>query len=270
MSSQDKNLGALKRRLLIKRIKTISMVVLIAGFFVFLGWVVRETPLFKFDGIKVVGTKQISGQELTDYFNKKKNAELSAKILTADNIIPWLLIKKNDEVLKDFPRIHDYEIKKNLMGKNVEIDIREREEKNIWCSEEADTSRTCYWMDDKGTIFGTAPESEGELIRVIIDKSGRKVEMGKAPFSEMELANFNKMSDLVYRWNLTISSIYIQSADLNDIFFALEGDKEIYFNLDTDPAFGDSVIKNLKNSGEWNSLDYLDLRIQGKGFYKLK
>ncbi len=245
-------------------------VVSVAGFFVFLGWLMRETPLFKFEGIKIVGTKQISNQELTDYFNKKKNAELSAKLLTADNIIPWLLIKKDDSVLRDFPRIYDYDIKKSFFRKDVEVDVTEREEKNIWCSEDAEAGRTCYWMDDKGTIFGNAPESEGELIRVIIDKSGKKVEMGKAPFSEAELVNFSKMSDLVYKWNLAISSIYIESADLNDIFFSLEGGKEIYFNLDTDPTFGDSVIKNLKNSGEWNSLDYLDLRIQGKGFYKLK
>ncbi len=180
------------------------------------------------------------------------------------------MVKENNEPLGAFPRIDSYEIKKDLFGKNIEISIIEREEKTIWCSEGLDQVRNCYWMDDGGNIFGNAPESEGELIKVIIDKSGRAIEEGKSPFSVAELVNFNKMLTLVHKWGLAISSIYIQSADLNDIFFLLEENKEIYFNLDTDPDFGDPVIKNLQNSGEWEGLEYLDLRIQGKGFYKLK
>ena len=266
--NRDQNLAALKRRLIIRRVKAVLISVFLFSLVAFAIWYIREGDFFQLRGIEISGTKSIPDEEIKKYFTERKNNLFLAKVLKEDNVLPWFLID-GEGISSRYPRIEEADILRNILKRTVEVSVKEKDEKFIWCSESPE-ERSCYWLDDSGQVFAAAPDAEGELVKVIYDRAARPIEIGGRPLSSAEIVNLKKMISLSEKWSWGVDAIYLKSAELNDIFFVLNTGQEIYFNLDVDPSSGDPIIAALNDSDEWASVEYLDLRISGKGFYKLR
>lgn len=267
-SRQEENLAALKRRLVIRRVKATLFSVLSLALFISAAWYMREGELFRFRGLEISGSKKVSEEEIKEYFFERKNGFFMAKALKDDNAILWFLIGGKGLSAR-YPRIAEAEITRNFLDRTVKVSVNEKIEKFIWCSDSSG-EKLCYWLDESGEAFAKAPDAEGGLVRVISDRAARPIEIGSRPLGEAEIVNLKKIISLAEKWSWPIASIYLKSAELNDVFFVLKTGQEIYFSLDTDPLPGDAIITSLNGSNEWAGIEYLDLRIAGKGFYKLK
>lgn len=210
----------------------------------------------------------------------------------------WLLIYPKDSVLlvntatlqrnllKEYPAILELHVARRLPN-TINISVREREIAGIWCSaltsegldphplpqaEDASPS-ICFYVDEMGVAFDTAPDVSGDLITKIIDTKAVKPRLGDVvvPTQVLELARIFS-GELEHRIGVRARTIelnreYPESVDVE----TLEG-WQIRLEARTDAK---EALENLKlvfdrKISKRESLEYIDARFANKVFYKLK
>src|SRR3989344_2915503 len=140
----------------------------------------------------------------------------------------------------------------------------ERSKFIIWC--EGD----CFWIDETGLAFADAPETEGPLVKIVRVTSGRQIKLGDNPLSGKETGILTSIIKFLNEMNIPVKSLTVENQDYKEITAQTLTGSKVYFSFLVDPAFGKSVVESLKEDGSWSKIDYLDLRIQGRAYYKLR
>ncbi len=240
---------------------------------------------FQIKEVKISGTKTIS----EEFLRKGINAELSKKIYffaSQDNLFLFSSGKIKKTFLKEFPKIRKVSIKRGTPS-FLEIRIEEREMVAIWCNsasesqidstnsppvDSASLPQNCFFIDGDGVIFENAPIIQGNLIFKINDKRNlENIGLG----NRMLEAGFVKRLFEVKKnleENLNISFPEFAIPDIN-VFEAKSslGWKIISnFSSDLDSAQMQALKKILDEMKpeEKESLEYFDLRIGGRIYYK--
>ncbi|MEA3420565.1 MAG: cell division protein FtsQ/DivIB, partial [Acidobacteriota bacterium] len=156
----------------------------------------------------------------------------------------------------------------------------ERKEIGILCKVETqkeenltkDFYRDCYYIDKNGVIFEEAPQTSGTLILVIKDYSGEKAEMGKSILEKGLVAELVDLRNYLFeQLNLKVVDFAIQSKSSKDI--RIDTHEGWYILFDSSRDFKKQVealrlILERKIKGDRNNLEYVDLRIENRVYYK--
>lgn len=231
------------------------------------------SPFFKVKEIAVKGNRHIAAAALI---------ETSRDFLMTNNF----LFLKNDNInfisVKDigqklqneFYRIDSISVKKNYPDKLV-LDVKEREAAEILCDgdETASDYFDCFLVDRNGLAFERAADSKGFLILRILDKRGGEIEIGKKvlnpeliQFTEKITGNFKNF----IKYNIKL--LVLEHPAQREITVLVD-DWKIIFDVSGDPDKQLLVLKEVlekevkENIGK---LDYIDLRVEGRAYYKLK
>lgn len=229
-----------------------------------IGYVLFLSPVFKIKEIKISGNRAITNEEIK---NSLDNFILK-KLLIFFNRNNILLAKENDLeniLLKDFFRISSVEINKSILKRTINLKITERKEAGIFCRGE------CYYIDEWGVIFEKAPQTSGTLILSIKDYSQRDTEIGKNVIDEdFMLRLIDLRESLAEELGLRVLDFIIdgESKDLkintNEGWYILfDKTREFRNQLDSLKLVLDEKIK-----GERKNLEYIDLRIENRVYYK--
>ena len=182
----------------------------------------------------------------------------------ADNILIWESDKLNG-FLKTQPRLSELTIEKKILKREIVLTIKERERFGIWCQ----LSDDCFWFDKKGVIFDKAPQTEGEIIYKVKDFSNRELKIGDRAIDELLFGNLLKIFETLDKSGLGIKTLRLDEMNLEEVISESLLAPKIYFSLRIDPFFGLSVLRLLKNLG-LGKVEYVDLRVENRGYYKLK
>ncbi len=125
----------------------------------------------------------------------------------------------------------------------------------------------CMWFDKNGIIFEEAPFVEGNLINNVDDLSGRSLNLGDLVLEEKFYSNLFKIFDVLEKSDLGIKSLKLERIELQEIL--TESSPKIYFSLRVDPGFTLAAIDSMKNIG-LEKIEYIDLRVENRAYYKLK
>jgi cell division septal protein FtsQ len=221
----------------------------------------------------------LDGIEELDY--QKIIAEINSnfdgkylKIIPRNN---FLLISQNrlkNDLMEKFKKIESIEVKKKFPNA-VSVKIKERKALMLWCS-----GGPCYIVDERGYAYSGAdfnsPEiMENNLIR-LVDISARPVNLGEKilgpEFIQFTLGIKDKLSEEI---GINIGDEYLaRSAIAEEVKVKTDEGWDIYFNSQISL---DQSIKTLKlfmdekiNSDDRNRLEYVDLRVEDKVYYKFK
>jgi len=287
-----------RRKLKIKiYIGLILFFVLIVG----AAYLIVYSPLFKIKNIDItqIGTdgKRIDTdsviQELKDFFTSQSKF---TKFLGPDNILIWNN-EKIGEILKNYPQITELIIEKDYLEWEIKVIVKEREKFGIWClitrinaDEAADAatrinadnisenqrnnqreSASCWWFDKTGIIFEEAPSVEGNLINKVDDFSGRTLKLGEIVIKGNLFSNLVKIFEVLEKSDLKIKSLRLERLELQEIITDSPGNllPKIYFSLRIDPGFSLPALESFKNLG-LEKIEYIDLRVENRAYYKLK
>lgn len=135
----------------------------------------------------------------------------------------------------------------------------------------------CFWINKYGIAFGKSGKTAGNIVFSLEDKTERNLELGK------ELLKQESLSELIFLINkiqndIGISLEYIETEDsnLNDFDFKTSEGWILKISLlenayKTVEVLNGAIeeVKKTAPSGT-SGLDYIDLRIPNKVFYKLK
>ena len=127
----------------------------------------------------------------------------------------------------------------------------------------------CYWFDKKGVLFDKAPQTEGEIIYKVKDFSGRELNIGGRAIDETLFGNLLKIFEVLDKSGLGIKTLRLNEMNLEEIISESPSAPKIYFSLRINPFFGLSVLQSLKNFG-LEKIEYIDLRVENRGYYKLE
>lgn len=250
----------------------IILIALLGGIF----YLVVYSDLLKIKEVEVGSNWDSLVQDLKNYFVKKS---VVSSFLGVNNIIVW-----NGDVkdfLKRYPVISEINIDKNYLSRKIKIEIKERERFGIWCvsgvkstsssTMEFFSPEECWWFDKAGFIFEKSPSVEGVLINKVEDFSDRSLGIGDNVLRENTLDNIVKIFEILDNMGFKNKSAKLNNIQFQEIMIdpKTNSKPKIYFSLRTDPYSYLSVIESLKKIG-LEKIEYIDLRMENRAYYKLK
>jgi len=179
------------------------------------------------------------------------------------NNIVFLSAKDFQSLVFQDPAVRDFSVIKNFREKSITLDLKERQAKGILCLVQG--NQDCYYFDDQGIVFAVSPQTEGNVIFLVKDDSGRLYDLGD------KILEGGSFADLMAVWDILTSRFHLDylQIDASNLTVQTSVGWRIYLNS-SDLARIKAAVSNLLQSDfEFNNLDYLDLRYLPIIYWKL-
>jgi hypothetical protein len=247
-------------------------------FFIFciLGILFFSIPYFHIKKVIVVGEETIVPGS-TEHIVQETLQGRYALVFPKKNVF---LIKKKKLVYilrATFPEIDTIHIRKHFHSLN--ITIAERKPSTVWCM---DTRSDCYFVHNDGTIFALAGKVSNPLFFVYYTPLQDTVEpigallLPKEKFDRVERIRKTMNEYGVKMYGYTMASDHEEYLYITPI---QHGQKSAYIKSRTDQNT-ETILSNLmtvlksdellqEKNNHFNNTEYIDLRFDGKVFYKL-
>ena len=243
--------------------------VVFAAVFVFIAWSFFISPIFKITEIKLPENDIVTADDVHKIISNSAPFDLGKNLF---------ILSKNDikaTLSAAFPAITDIKVEKELFN-SLAIRFEKRIPVGLWChpSGGQPSVDNCYYFDKEGIIFKEAPLTEGGLILKITDSSRKGVSLGEKTISAEQLKfmiDFNEK--ITENGGIKVTEFKIGPSTEFDLTALTANNWLIYLDQKQNPALAannlftilSEVIKN-----KISNLEYIDLRIPTRIFYKLK
>ena len=184
-----------------------------------------------------------------------------------ENLLILSKSRLKSELAAAFPSVTDITIRKKLFN-TIIINFDKRIQIGIWCND-----KNCFYFDKDGVAFADTPETEGSLILKIKDLSKNDILLGDKVLDDNQINFIINFSDKVAENNkFKILEFKIKPNFSVDLEAVTDKNWSIYIDEKQDPAMAVNNLLSIleeavKNTG---NLEYVDLRIPSRVFYKLK
>ncbi len=136
-------------------------------------------------------------------------------------------------------------------------------------------STSCFWLNKDGVSFNEGAKTSGNLVLVVEDKTNKELKVGEKLLDPKILGKINFLKEeLANNFKIELVETKTEDSNYSDFDFTtsegwvlrLNLSENIYKTLET---LKQSLVE-IKKSGPTALLDYLDLRIQNKVYYKFR
>ena len=217
-----------------------------------------NAPFLRASEMNISGANRVGRELIINQLQQKKLSSMLNRFLGFNNILIW----NEGEVGLNNSLIAAAMVARNWSERKVAIAVTEKKNFAIWCGDE----RICAFIDDQGYALERSPGGAGGLIAVI-NSPDTTPKIGARVLAEEEFMKLKSILDILE--TAKISTRYISYDHKKLELTAKTGDAtEMYFSLRFDPAFTASALAGVKNKIALSRLEYIDLRIENKIFYK--
>lgn len=189
-----------------------------------------------------------------------------------------ILFFSRDELVSkltaSFPVLATVEISKKFPH-GISISADERRPVGVLClPAQAGLSdgESCFYFDKNGVAFSGAQPSSGFLIFNIIDRRQRELKLGENVLADDWLTSITVAREALLKNSINISEFVIPIDSFDEFYAKTAEGWKIEFNISTDIVKQiDALIVFLKekiSSAQRAALQYVDLRIQDRIYYK--
>ena len=291
-----------------KKHRFLKFCLVLAAFFI-LGagaiYLLFFSPALKIKSIEISGAKNIEPVKI----KKIVEQILQEKILSKISRNNFILLPQNkivDAVLSSSPEIKTVKLGKKLTDRLLKVEIVEREPSLIWChilsptpainststssiatskiiSNNSDSvfnptitapeADKCFFMDSEGFVFKEAPILSGGRWPTVYDQTGREIGLAQSVVSVKILNFILEVKKEIAAAGLNLGDFVIKSYSLGDLEIIASDGWLVYLDLNYPVQTQISALKrtldeDLKNNQ--NLLEYIDLRVPNRVYYKLK
>lgn len=250
-----------QRSLLLRRRKRRLLLIFSIAFFViiFLGYFFFFSNFFRVKKIEINQTRFLKKEEII------KNIE---QFLVRDRlwgIFPqnfFSLYKKNFIfLLKEFPSLKDFQIKKDFFQRKINFFLEEREIEGIYCQNREE--KECFYFDSSGLLFSEAPEVEGFLIFLLENSRPSSLKIGDQLLSSRSFLQFLEIKKILEKKE-RINKVSLLE---KEIIFELVRGTKIYFNISEFNQLP-LVLENFLEGFNLKDLEYVDFRYLPNIYFK--
>lgn len=217
---------------------------------------------FQVKDVQVIGSRFSNAEQLKQEIDQYLRAPKFLGLINFKNNLIFLTASKFKNLLLSQPAIKDFSLAKNFKNRILVFNIWERQIIGILCF--GNEGETCFYFDNRGVVFADAPQTEGSLIFLIRDSSGRIYNLGDGILSAERFDELITIRNLLTNY-FRLDLIQINTADLT---IKSSAGWEIYLNPE-DLARTFMALQNLiQDNFNFNSLNYLDLRYLPNVYWK--
>ncbi|TSC59640.1 MAG: Uncharacterized protein LiPW15_660 [Parcubacteria group bacterium LiPW_15] len=252
-----------------KRKRTLSalLVVLLAAYSALLVFCLLSfrTGFFRAKDIEITGNREVFSAEIMTALEAQVFAGSYVKYaLGFKNILIWPDTIQNPG--KFLPQVKSMDVVKRYWSKKIEIRVVERKPYGIWCM--GTEAPECFWFDGDGYIFKRGLSTEGNIIKSVSDLSGRKLGLGNRVLGEDFFPNLKSAFDVLEASGIGTRSVELKDLALQEVAAKTAEGPLIYFSLRFSAANFLDLLETLKGTKAFSKLQYIDLRIQNRAYYK--
>jgi hypothetical protein len=248
---------------------------LFLGFLGVCGYILLFSPFLEIESVSVEGNQNISSEEIVGKAGKTLNGKYF-NFLSKRNFFLSSKKRMNQELKDNFSRLEISSIEKKF-PRSILIRVKERQPELAWCS-----GGVCYLADKEGFVYAGANVTDSELNKnrflIIIDDNARPVEIQHTSIGS-EFVQYLKQIDtiLVDELKFQIDGNYHTPAmSSREIVIKIKEGEGWLLKLSSvvSPEETKKILETIfekELAGDKRAqLEYLDLRVKGKIYYKLK
>jgi cell division septal protein FtsQ len=229
------------------------------------------SDFLKITRINVAGNIDLSSAGITD----KINSDLSGKywnIFPKNNLLLARIGNTEKYLREEFKKIETVEIYRKFPD-TLMVKIKERSAVILWC-----TGGPCYIIDEKGYAYtGINLEQQenlpADLIKMV-DTSAHPVALGEKTLDESLVAYLSNLRNELKKPDIEIEDEWHTPSPVSeDIEIITKEGWRLIFSTEINPSKSLRTLKTFLNEElkeDRSKLEYADLRVEDKVFYKMK
>lgn len=242
----------------------------LVGLIIFVFYVLFFSEWFLIKEVEISGYEETSESDIRnlvdDYLNKRY---LLDYIKPFSNILFASSDNIGHSIKQNFPIIESADVSKHLFGKNLTIEINEREAIGIWCKNE---SNKCFYFDKEGVMFKPALRFSGEIFLTIEDNRGRDFNLADS-FDDKELfEKVNLTRSILDELKFIGYSNFFLPKGSFEFWIKIKEGWHIYLDKESDISIQLVSLKKLLEEklpeSRRQTLEYIDLRVNNRIYYK--
>jgi cell division septal protein FtsQ len=254
--------------------------------------------LIIFSGVYRINRISISGAKETkqDSLQKLSNEILSAMILgkiPKNNPLFLSTDQIRQAMLDNFPRIKSVSFKNDFKDHILFINVSEREPAAVWCrvlsSQSAATSsrsligqeaqinlptpENCFFIDSGGFIYSSAPILSGGAVPTVYEENTGELSIGSNVSNPDTLQFILAAKKELAAVNLNLTDFIIKSQSVGDLEILTPEGWIIYLDFSHSASSQINALRRVLEDEIKDSrsrLEYIDLRVPNRAYYKLK
>jgi len=216
------------------------------------------SPVFRLQNIRVEGISQLTAESVLNVVKPLVFHNSFLQWLGEQNMLAW----QERQIRVPTSGILLASIDRNLFTRSVTVSIQERKQAGIWCFGEV-----CFWFDQEGVLFESAPNTEGSLVTRIKEDRLEPMLLGEKIIENRFLDVVLKLVSTLPKINLAIEEIKF-NRELQELTVSLYNGPEILLSVRFDPTQTLNGLQNLRSTLNFSNLEYIDLRVENRIFYK--
>jgi len=223
--------------------------------------------------IDIRGNQDISSEEISQVVEKSLEGKYF-KYFPRNN---YFLVSKaaiGGAVKNNFNRLEVASIEKKFPDTAV-VQVIERKAELVWCS-----GGVCYFVDKSGLVYGGATGAEDDLragnFLVVVDDSAIPVDIGKTKINP-DYIGYIESANAMIRGDLGLEPVasYHTPGIASQEISVMTGEGWILktsseYSVDEAKKIIQTLFEKDLNEETRKNLEYLDLRVKGKIYYKTK
>lgn len=224
---------------------------------VFIFYIIAYSSVFHIRNFSVVGSERFSNEAV---ISELKPMVLNTKVknfLGINNLLVWG--GRPDVAGTVFLEAN---IERQWVHQSVVIKIKERTQFAVWCR-----IGDCYWIDEDGTAFEEAPQTEGSLILTVHDNGNEAIMIGREVVEGRYADNLIKILNGILDMGITVRDISYNQK-LQEITAEMISGPDIYLSVRFDPSLNLTALQTLKEKVGLRGINYIDLRVENRIYYK--
>jgi cell division septal protein FtsQ len=223
--------------------------------------------------ISVSGNNELSSQDIRKTFEASLGGNFF-KLIPKNNFLLVSQEKVTQLLENDFKKIRTVSVTKKFPDA-VSITVSERKALLVWCAGE-----NCYLIDENGAAYNSADFNSPEMMQnhliKITDLSAREVAIGEKVLDVSYEQYVLGLKDVLGSVGQAVDDeTYSTPSNMADeIDVKTTGGMQLYFStqfpLEAAVRTLDIVLKKEIPQNKQSDIDYIDLRSEGRVFYKFK
>lgn len=220
---------------------------------------------FRIKNIIIEGNSFIEKEKIMESVNNSISGKYFY-LIPKNNILIASKKKIADNLFNDFFRVKSVDVSKNFPD-GLLVKTEERNPSALLCED-----KNCFFVDDSGYVFEESPFFSGDIFIKFIDRRNeRNFSAGSKILPEEEFRNLINFSESLSKDGIKISSIILK----NEGLYEFHTSEEWYILLSERSDYKISVDNlrialNEQIKEKRPELEYIDLRLQNKVFFKYR
>lgn len=223
--------------------------------------------IFDVRTVEIEGAETVAGGEIEQVINNWLDGRRLG-VKRRSNSFVFSVKKISPLLANQFLKIDSAEVSKKS-AHEIEVSVTERKPMGLWCLSKPGV---CYYFDKNGVAYAETGSSEGFILTLVRDDRERQIKLGELVAPPAWIGNIDTARELLKKGGLDISGFIIPADALDGFDAKTSFGWPILFSHSTDVGKQISalfdVLKSKIPADQLLKLEYIDLRIQDRVYYK--